>query len=116
MRRSLCASAVIVFAGLINAVPSDAALHPAKARIGMKEADITGTGSECRTTKRRGEANARDDAASRSAQEWRAMAARCRNLAQWIDPEHRGVLLALADEYEARADRIAKPIDSAEPA
>jgi hypothetical protein len=116
VRKSSCASVAVMLAALVNAVPSDAALHPAKARIGMKEADITGTGAERSAAKKRSEANQRDSAGNRSPQEWRAMAARCRNLAQWIDPEHRGVLLSLADEYEARADRKESGSGGSEPA
>jgi hypothetical protein len=116
VRKSSYASVVVMLAALVNAVPSDAALHPAKARIGLKESDITGTGSERSAARKRSEANARDGAGSRSAQEWRAMAARCRNLAQWIDPEHRGVLLALAEEYEARAEHKESEGGDSEPA
>jgi hypothetical protein len=35
------ASAALVFAALANAVPSTSALHPAIARLGIKEADLT---------------------------------------------------------------------------
>jgi len=97
--------ALLATAALVNAIPSASALNPRKAHIGFKEADICGIGSERRAGTKRAAANSRDDLTKRAAQEWREMADRCRNLAQWIDPEHRSVLLTLADEYEARAER-----------
>jgi hypothetical protein len=100
----LCFSATLVIAAMANALPSQAALHPRlTSPVGLNEHDLSGTGTEmggARSTV----GNARD-ASAKNAREWREMAARCRNFARWLDPEHRDVLLRLADEYDSRANR-----------
>jgi hypothetical protein len=104
---SIFASAALVLAALANAVPTPAALHPERARISLKEADITGAGRETPAARSRAAATASDDPARRSARDWRELAERCRNLAHW-NPESRAVLIGLAEEYERRADAIAE--------
>jgi hypothetical protein len=94
----------LVLAAFVNAVPTAAALHPETARIGLKEADITGTGREVSRAAKRISGAARDDSFGHSSREWREMAARCRNLARW-NPESHAALISLAEEYEKRAER-----------
>jgi hypothetical protein len=105
--RSAFTSALVV-AALINAVPSKAALHPETARCGLNESDLSGSGFEMKRG-RTADGNSRD-ARSEAAliREWRAMAARCRSLAEWQNDGAREILLGLADEYEARAARAEK--------
>jgi hypothetical protein len=91
---------LILAAALVNAAPSSAAIHPTSRNIGFSEGDLSGSGKELARARQRSAVDR--DATSRS---WLEMAARARNLAQWIDPQHRAVLLKLADEYEARARR-----------
>jgi hypothetical protein len=99
---------LVLLAALANALPSSAALHPRlKSAVGFNEHDLAGTGAETNCGKLTA-GNARGEAA-KSAREWREMAARCRNFARWLDPEHRDVLLRLADEYEGRANRAEDP-------
>jgi hypothetical protein len=94
----------VVAAALANALPSPGALHPRlSSPVGLVEADLTGAGSETSCAKST-QGNARDDSA-KDVREWREMAARCRNFARWLNPEHREVLLRLAEEYEMRAER-----------
>jgi hypothetical protein len=98
-------AALVIAAALANALPSPTALHPRlSSPVGLNEHDLTGTGAEkgCTTN---GAGNTRDREAAKNAREWREMAARCRNFARWLDPEHRDVLLRLADDYESRAAR-----------
>jgi hypothetical protein len=97
------ASAALMVAALANAVPSTSALHPAIARLGLKEADLTGAGRESSSSHTRMAGSLRE-APDRSSKEWREMAARCRSLAEW-NPEGRAILIGLAEEYEERAAR-----------
>jgi hypothetical protein len=97
-------STLIVAAALANAAPSSAAVHPTSRNIGFSEGDLSGSGKEMARGRQRSAIDREDRGSSRS---WLEMAARARNLAQWIDPQHRGVLLNLAEEYEARARRAA---------
>lgn len=100
----LCFSATLVIAALANGLPSQAALHPRlSSPVGLNEHDLAGTGTEM-GQERNTAGNGRGESA-KNAREWREMAARCRNFARWLDPEHRDVLLRLADEYESRANR-----------
>jgi hypothetical protein len=69
------------------------------------EVDITGVSGEQEPKKRR-LGNAHGGEPASLARQWRDMAARCRNLAQWLNEADREVLLRMADEYEARARRI----------
>jgi hypothetical protein len=96
---------LVIAAALANGLPSAAALHPRlSSPVGLTENDLTGRGVESGCAKNAvGNSNRGDGA--KSAREWREMAARCRNFARWLDPEHRDVLLRLADEYEGRAAR-----------
>ena len=88
---------------LLNAVPSPAALNPRLAVLGLNEGDIAGSGMEVQSV-RRSAANSRESThRDKTAREWREMAARCRNLARWLDADQRATLAQLADEYEARA-------------
>lgn len=97
-------AAFVIAAALANSLPSPAALHPRlTSPVGLSEYDLSGTGAEAGCGKSVA-GNMRGDAA-KDAREWREMAARCRNFARWLDPEHRDVLLRLADEYESRAAR-----------
>jgi hypothetical protein len=106
MRTTLSATAAIVVAALVNTVPSKAALFPATARCGVNEADICGSGFEVRRDRTvHGHSNGDRQREADIGREWRALAARCRSLAEWQNDEARKVLLALADEYEARAKR-----------
>jgi hypothetical protein len=97
-------AALVIAAALANGLPSASALHPRlSSPVGLTENDLTGRGVECEAT-RNPRGSTRGDGA-KSAREWREMAARCRNFARWLDPEHRDVLLRLADEYDGRAAR-----------
>jgi hypothetical protein len=98
------ALAVGVAAALSNAMPSRAALHPRLGPIGFLEADICGARSETLPA-RSVQKNERGDKA-RSARDWRDLASRCRSYARWLDPDQRGVILKLADEYDERAARL----------
>jgi hypothetical protein len=93
---------LIIAAALVNAFPSTAAVHPTSRNIGFSEGDLSGSGKELARGRQRSASDRDNSGSSRS---WLEMAARARNLAQWIDPQHRAVLLKLADEYEARARR-----------
>jgi hypothetical protein len=104
MRRTLFAAGIIAVAAVVDAVPSKAALNPMTARCGFKEDDLSGAGLEVRRA-RTLHAHSRDKADARLIDEWRAMAARCRDLARWQNADAREVLLKLAEEYEARANR-----------
>jgi hypothetical protein len=111
MHRAFWATTAVVVGALFNTVPSKAAFHPTHARTGLNESDISGSGNELR----RGssvQGNSRGDRTASSATEWRAMAARCRNLAQWQNAEHREILLRLAEEYEARAESVDRTSES----
>ena len=102
-------STLIVAAALVSAAPSPAAVHPTSRNIGFAEGDLSGSGEELARGRQRSAIDRDDRGPSRS---WLELAARARNLAQWIDPEHRAVLLKLADEYEARARRVADKTSS----
>lgn len=105
MRRTLWATAAVAIAAVVNTAPSKSALHPATAKCGLNEADLSGSGFEVRRVRTayghsRGEKSDTD-----LVNEWRAMAARCRDLARWQNAEARNVLLQLAEEYDERAKR-----------
>jgi hypothetical protein len=95
-------STLIVATALVSAAPSPAAVHPTSRNIGFSEGDLSGSGKELASARQR---SASDRDSSGSSRSWLELAARARNLAQWIDPQHRAVLLKLAEEYEARARR-----------
>ncbi len=99
-------SVFLLAAALVNGVPSDPAFHPARAVCDLNEADLSGSGLETAGGRRVVAASQRDDDGDHDAHGWRAMAARCRNLAAWQNQEARATLLRLADEYEARARRL----------
>jgi hypothetical protein len=99
-------SVAIVAAALINAVPSQSALHPNKSRIGLSEGDITGSGMESPETVR---TQGSRRASARTAADWRALAAQCRSLAEWLNADQRESLLGLAEDY----DGLAREIDAA---
>jgi hypothetical protein len=93
---------LVIAAALANALPSQAALHPRlTSPVGLNEQDLSGTGAEKACAK--STAGISRGETVKNAREWREMAARCRNFARWLDPEHRDVLLRLAEEYEGRA-------------
>jgi len=105
----------VVFASLVNALPSATALYPIHAVCDLNESDLTGSGRETAGGEVAAAASAPGgsgedgdvpDGGSGAARDWRAMAARCRNLARWQSEEGRAVLLRLAEEYEARAARV----------
>jgi hypothetical protein len=105
MRRTLWATSAVMIAAIANTTPSKSALHPATATCGLNEADLSGSGFEVRRV-RTVHGNSRSDRPDADlVSEWRAMAARCRDLARWQNAEARDVLLKLADEYDARAKR-----------
>lgn len=111
--------AAVILSSLVNALPSPTALRPFHAVCDLNEGDLTGSGRESRDNRTAFAASAQgdgdgggdedegapDERAAAAAREWRAMAARCRNLACWQNEESRAVLLRLAEEYEARALR-----------
>jgi hypothetical protein len=106
MRSTFWPSLAILLASLANAVPSQAALHPAAARCGLKEADITGSGFEVPHDRVTCGHSGSDRPDAKIIREWRAMAARCRSLAAWQNDGGREALIKLAEEYEARATRV----------
>jgi hypothetical protein len=99
-------AALAIIGALASAAPSSSALNPARAVCDLNEGDLTGSGFEIRAPASV-EAQERDDDSPdlTNARRWRAMAARCRNLAQWQNDGAREVLLQLAAEYEERAQR-----------
>jgi hypothetical protein len=95
----------LFIASLINAVPSNEAFHPSRARCDLLEADLTGSGREAATSAAL-RSSVRGDEAGR---DWRTMAQRCRSLAEWHTGYSRDVLLRLAEEYDRRAARGEPP-------
>lgn len=92
-------------ASLINAVPSNEAFHPERARCDLAEGDLSGSGREIAGSVTR--AMSRD--ASAAGRSWHVMAQRCRSLADWHTGHAREVLLRMAAEYEQRAQRTEAP-------
>jgi hypothetical protein len=97
--------ALLLLSGWINAVPAAWAVLPDRHALGFMEVDISGLGNEGAKAKKKCAGSSRDNAAAK-VREWREMAARCRNLAQWTTGADQDVLLGMAEEYEARARRI----------
>jgi hypothetical protein len=104
MTRTLWIASAVLAAAFINSVPSKAALHPQVARCGLNEGDLSGSGREVEQ-ERPARANSRGERPEAAvAREWRALAARCRSLAEWQNDGAREILLRMAAEYETRAD------------
>jgi hypothetical protein len=105
MTRTLWVASAVLAAAFVNGVPSKAAQHPEIARCGLNEADHAGSGREIEQERcARGNSGGERSAAS-VAREWRALAARCRSLAEWQNDGAREILLRMAEEYELRAER-----------
>jgi hypothetical protein len=114
-------AAVVVLGSLVNALPSATALYPIHAVCDLNESDVSGSGREICNGEVLAAASApggsgegggaAPDGSSNAARDWRAMAARCRNLARWQNEESRAVLLRLAEEYDARAVRAERSAD-----
>ena len=105
MRRTFWATAAVLIAAITNPVPSRAAVHPDTARCGLNEGDLCGSGFEVRRDRATYGNSCGDRPDPNLIREWREMAARCRDLARWQNAGARDVLLKLAAEYEARAER-----------
>lgn len=103
--------AFVFFASLVNAVPSRAEFHPIKWRSDPGQDDIMGSGLELQNERRvRVQASLRGDAPDESrAEGWRDLAKRVRRLAGQVPDQERQMLLDLADEYDARAQRLEQP-------
>lgn len=99
--------AIVMFAALVNAVPSKAALFPTKARSDLAEDDLTGSGfepdSEARSTAGAGREESLE---AKVVRQWREMAKRARRQAGLLDGPQRDMLLERAAEYEMRAKRL----------
>jgi hypothetical protein len=99
--------AVIVFAALVNAVPSKAALFPTRMVSDLAEDDLTGSGFEPDSEARSVAGAAREDSLEvKVARQWREMAKRARRQAELLGGSQRDMLLDRAVEYEIRAKRL----------
>jgi hypothetical protein len=100
--------ATIVFAALVSAVPSKAALFPIKAASDLAEDDLTGSGLEPDSEARSIAGAEREESLeAKVARQWREMAKRARRQADLLGGPQRKRLLDRAVEYEARAKRFA---------
>jgi hypothetical protein len=98
-----------MFAALVSAVPSKAALFPTKAVSDLSEDDLTGSGFEPDNEARSVAGAEREDSLeAKVARQWREMAKRARRQAELLDGPQRDMLLARAAEYEVRAKRLEK--------
>jgi hypothetical protein len=99
--------ALIMFAALVNAVPSKAALFPTKVVSDLAEDDLTGSGFEPDSEARSIAAVGREDSLqAKVVRQWREMAKRARRQAELLDGPQRDMLLDRAAEYETRAKRL----------
>jgi hypothetical protein len=99
--------AIIMFAALVNAVPSKAALFPTKVVSDLAEDDLTGSGFEPDSDARSIAGAEREDSlAAKVVRQWREMAKRARRQAELLDGPQRDMLLHRAAEYETRAKRL----------
>ena len=99
--------AIIVFAALVNGVPSKAALFPTRALGDLAEDDLAGSGLEPDSEARSIAGAERGESLDvKVARQWREMAKRARRQADLLDGQQRQRLLDRAVEYEARAKRI----------
>jgi hypothetical protein len=99
--------AAIVFAALVSAVPSRAALFPTTAASDLAEDDLTGSGLEPDSEARSLAGAEREESLeAKVARQWREMAKRARRQAELLGGAQRKVLLERAAEYEIRAKRI----------
>src|SRR5690349_5173095 len=99
--------AIVMFAALVNAVPSKAALFPTKAASDLAEDDITGSGFEPDSEARSIAGAEREDTlGAKVARQWREMAKRARRQAELLDGPQRDMLIERAAEYETRAKRL----------
>lgn len=99
--------AIIVFAALVNGVPSKAALFPTRALSDLAEDDLAGSGLEPDSEARSIAGAERGESLEvKVARQWREMAKRARRQADLLDGQQRQRLLDRAVEYEARAKRI----------
>jgi hypothetical protein len=71
-------------------------------------APLSGLGNEAPNSKKKCAGSTRDEAAAAKVREWRELAVRCRNLAEWTTGADKQVLLGMAEDYEARARRMEK--------
>jgi hypothetical protein len=98
---------IVLFAALVSAVPSKAALFPTKAMSDLAEDDLTGSGLEPDGEARSIAGAEREESLeAKVARQWREMAKRARRQADLLDGAQRQRLLDRAVEYEARAKRI----------
>jgi hypothetical protein len=99
--------ATIVFAALVSAVPSKAALFPTRAASDLAEDDLTGSGLEPDSEARSVAGAEREESLEvKVARQWREMAKRARRQADLLGGPQRKILLDRAAEYEIRAKRI----------
>src|SRR5690348_7567858 len=104
-RQLLCSG--ILGTALLAAVPSAAAFHPLRIRIGLNDDDITGSGYEVPDRTPECSGQTRDDSpVAKVARQWHDLARRARRLAHYLDGSDRQSVLDLADEYEDRARRL----------
>lgn len=99
-------ASIALFLSLVAAVPSQSALHPARAVSGLAEDDLTGSGLEIVQEAGSFGAKRSETPEARIARQWRDLAERVRRQAKLLDDRERSALLDLADQYEARADRL----------
>jgi hypothetical protein len=99
--------AIIVFAALVNGVPSRAALFPTRAVSDLAEDDLTGSGFEPDSEARSIAAAEREESLeAKVARQWREMAKRARRQAELLGGPQRDMLLDRAAQYETRAKRL----------
>ena len=99
--------AIIMFAALVNGVPSKAALFPTRAISDLAEDDLAGSGFEPDSEARSIAGAERDDSLqAKVVRQWREMAKRARRQADLLDGPQRDMLLGRAAEYETRAKRL----------
>ena len=99
--------AIIVFASLVNGVPSKAALFPTRAVSDLAEDDLAGSGFEPDSEARGVAAAEREESLeAKVARQWREMAKRARRQAELLGGAQRDMLLGRAAEYETRAKRL----------
>lgn len=99
--------AIVVFAALVNGVPSKAALFPTRAVSDLAEDDLTGSGFEPdRQARSIVGAEREGSLEAKVARQWREMAKRARRQAELLGGPQRDMLLDRAAEYENRAKRL----------
>ena len=108
--------AVVMFAALVSAVPSKAALFPNKAVTDLSEDDLTGSGFEPESAARSVAGAEREESLeAKVVRQWREMAKRARRQAELLDGPQRDMLLHRAAEYETRAKRLESDSKSSSP-